>query len=241
MKQIKVTIWNEFRHEQNDPQVQAIYPLGIHQELATQLGVNTDFDITTATLDQPEHGLTNEVLDKTDVLVWWGHKAHQEVSDVVVERVFARVMNGMGLIVLHSGHDSKIFHKLCGTSSGMLKWRAEGDKERLWVIDHSHPITRGIHEYIELPQEEMYGEYFNIPAPDELLFISWFQGGEVFRSGVTYRRGLGKLFYFRPGHERYPTYKNQQIIQVLANAIRWAVPFDGQMPITGNTRPLETK
>lgn len=241
MNKIRVTIWNEFRHEINDEQVRSIYPHGIHHELAQQLGKDTQLEISTATLDEPEHGLGGSRLDNTDVLVWWGHMAHEEVSDQVVEKVFQRVMDGMGLIVLHSGHGSKIFRKLCGTSSGMLKWREEGDKERLWVIDHTHPITRGIHEYIELPAEEMYGEYFNIPTPDELLFISWFEGGEVFRSGVTYRRGLGKVFYFRPGHERFPTYKNPDIIRVLDNAVHWAAPTDVIPPIIGNTEPLESR
>ena len=239
MENIKVTIWNEFRHEKSDEEVRNVYPDGIHEELKKQLGVNKEFVIKTATLDEPENGLTDEVLNNTDVLLWWGHMSHEEVLDEVVEKVRQRVLHGMGLIVLHSGHGSKIFTKLCGTNTGELKWREEGEKERLWVVDYSHPIVEGIEEYIELEHEEMYGEPFGIPAPDELVFISWFAGGEVFRSGVTYKRGLGKIFYFRPGHESYPTYKDKNVIKVLTNAINWAKPLNYPKSIIGNTKPLE--
>ncbi|GAF19454.1 hypothetical protein JCM19046_4106 [Bacillus sp. JCM 19046] len=152
-----------------------------------------DHQVKTATLDEPEHGLTNDVLEQTDVLIWWGHVAHDEVSDEVVARVHKRVLEGMGLIVLHSGHFSKIFKTLMGTSCD-LKWREADEKERLWVVSPSHPIADGIDEYFELEKEEMYGEHFDIPNPDEVVFMSWFQGGEVFRSGCTFNRGNGKIF-----------------------------------------------
>lgn len=234
---VKVTVWNEYRHEQSNPKVKEIYPLGIHGTIAEFLS-NAEYEVTTATLHQPEHGLTDEVLNGTDVLVWWGHMAHHEVDDNIVEKVRQRVLNGMGLIVLHSGHFSKIFKVLMGTSCD-LKWREAGEKERLWVIDPSHPIAEGIGEYIELEHEEMYGEHFDIPAPDELIFTSWFEGGEVFRSGVTYKRGNGKIFYFRPGHETYPTYHNQEIQKVIVNAVKWAQPVDRNRPVYGNVQPLE--
>lgn len=239
MENIKVTIWNEFRHEKSDEEVRKVYPNGIHEELKKQLGVDEQLVIRTATLDEPENGLTDEVLNDTDVLLWWGHMSHEEVLDEVVEKVRQRVLHGMGLIVLHSGHGSKIFTKLCGTNTGELKWREQGEKERLWVVDYSHPIVEGIGEYIELEHEEMYGEPFGIPAPDELVFISWFAGGEVFRSGVTYKRGLGKIFYFRPGHESYPTYKNEAVIKVIKNAVKWAKPLNYPKSVVGNTKPLE--
>ncbi|WP_304944218.1 ThuA domain-containing protein [Vallitalea guaymasensis] len=239
MENIKVTIWNEFRHEKSDEEVRKVYPNGIHEELKKQLGVDKQLVIRTATLDEPENGLTDEVLNDTDVLLWWGHMSHEEVLDEVVEKVRQRVLHGMGLIVLHSGHGSKIFTKLCGTNTGELKWREQGEKERLWVVDYSHPIVEEIGEYIELEHEEMYGEPFGIPAPDELVFISWFAGGEVFRSGVTYKRGLGKIFYFRPGHESYPTYKNEDVIKVIKNAVKWAKPLNYPKSVVGNTKPLE--
>lgn len=233
---MNITIWNEYRHEQENETIKQIYPDGIHQVIADCL--SSEHNVSTATLDEPEHGLTNERLNKTDVLIWWGHKAHDEVNDEVVEKVRQRVLQGMGLIVLHSGHFSKIFKSLMGTSCD-LKWRESDDKERLWVVDPTHPITESLPSYIELTQEEMYGEHFDIPTPDETIFISWFEGGEVFRSGVTYKRGKGKVFYFRPGHESYPTYYHPQIQQVIKNGVNWARPIETPTPEYGNARPLE--
>lgn len=237
MKKIRVTIWNEFRHERTNPLAKEVYPEGIHRVLAEELSA-FGYSTGTATLDEPEHGLTDETLESTDVLIWWGHLAHDEVEDRIVEKINERVLKGMGLIVLHSGHYSKIFKKLMGTTCA-LKWREADEKERLWVVDPSHPIVEGIGEYIELEKEEMYGEHFDIPTPDELLLVSWFEGGEIFRSGCTYKRGQGKIFYFRPGHETYPTYYNKNVIRVIANAVQWAGSGKGANPIYGNAEPLE--
>ncbi|MGG5253501.1 ThuA domain-containing protein [Neobacillus sp. SM06] len=234
---VKVTVWNENRHEQKNPKVREVYPEGIHGAIAQFLQA-AGMDVQTATLDEPEHGLTDEVLNNTDVLVWWGHIAHSEVQDEIVEKVQQRVLDGMGLIVLHSGHFSKIFKKLMGTSCD-LKWREANEKERIWVVDPSHPIAEGLGESIELEREEMYGEHFDIPVPDQLVFVSWFEGGEVFRSGCTYSRGNGRIFYFRPGHETYPTYHNKEIQQVIINAVNWAKPVDRKRPVYGNAKPLE--
>jgi trehalose utilization protein len=234
---IRVTVWNEARHEQQNPKVAAIYPNGIHGAIASVFAA-PEFSVQTATLDQPEHGLTDALLENTDVLFWWGHLAHTEVSDEIVARVKARVLAGMGLVVLHSGHFSKIFKVLMGTSCD-LKWREANDRERIWTVAPGHPIAAGLPENILLLSEEMYGEHFDIPTPEELVFVSWFSGGEVFRSGCTYRRGTGKIFYFRPGHETYPTYHHPQIRQVLQNAARWAAPSLGALPVYGNAQPLE--
>ncbi|KMY50168.1 ThuA domain-containing protein [Peribacillus loiseleuriae] len=234
---IKVTVWNENRHEKKNPVVGDIYPNGIHGTIAEFL-TEAGFEAGTATLDEPENGLTDEILNNTDVLIWWGHLAHGEVKDEVVHKVHQRVLDGMGLIVLHSGHFSKIFKSLMGTSCD-LKWREAGEKERLWVVAPSHPIVEGIGEYIELAKEEMYGEHFDIPVPDELIFTSWFEGGEVFRSGCAYNRGNGKVFYFRPGHETYPTYHNKDIQRVIVNAVKWAQPIKSNRPVYGNSQPLE--
>ena len=239
MANINVTIWNEYRHEKAEEHIRAIYPDGIHNAIKKYLDTVPGLNVRTATLDEPENGLPKEVVDSTDVMLWWGHMAHGEVKDEVVERVWQRVQEGMGLIVLHSGHASKIFQKITGTRSYSLKWREDGDKERLWVIDHSHPIVQGIGDYIELEHEEVYGETFEIPNPDELLFISWFEGGEVFRSGLTYKRGSGKIFYFRPGHESVPTYHNEKVLKVIENAVFWAAPTVYPKYDTGYVRPLE--
>ncbi|EXX87722.1 PalA [Paenibacillus darwinianus] len=234
---VRVTVWNEFLHEKVHEEVTKVYPDGIHNTLAK--GISEDgIKVRTATLEQPEHGLTEEVLNETDVLVWWGHMGHEQVEDRIVERVHNRVMNGMGLIVLHSGHFSKIFKKLMGTGCD-LKWREAGEKERIWTVNPAHPIAAGIPEQFVLENEEMYGEHFDIPAPDELIFISWFEGGEVFRSGCTFSRGQGKIFYFRPGHETYPTYYNPLVLQVIKNGVRWAAPSGAAAPVRGNHNPLE--
>lgn len=222
-KPLNVTIWNEFWHERNNPTVGAIYPDGIHAVLAEALGRRGFGSVRTATLDQPEHGLAAGVLESTDVLLWWGHMKHGEVSDDIVRRVHDHVLRGMGLVVLHSAHYSKIFKLLMGTAC-TVNWREDGEKERLWVIAPEHPIAAGLGRYVELPKEEMYGEPFEIPTPDELVFVSWFQGGEVFRSGAVYHRGRGKVFYFRPGHETFPTYHDATIQDIIANGVRYVAP-----------------
>lgn len=238
---IRVTVWNEFRQEHSDEPVRRIYPDGIHTAIADGLEAadgSADLEVRTATLDQPEHGLTDEVLAATDVLTWWGHVAHPEVADAVVDRVQARVLDGMGLVVLHSGHFSKIFKRLMGTTCD-LKWREDGRRERLWIVDPSHPIGAGLDETFVLPEEEMYGEHFDIPAPDELVGISWFEGGEVFRSLATWRRGRGRVVYFRPGHETHPTYFDANVRRVIANSTRWAAQDRGARPTHGNPGPVE--
>ena len=239
MGNIRVTVWNEYRHEKESEAISAVYPDGIHGAIAEGLR-EAGYDVGTATLDEPEHGLTEAVLAETDVLVWWGHKAHGDVDEGIVDRVQKRVLDGMGLIVLHSGHFSKIFKRLMGTTCD-LKWREANERERLWVVAPGHPITEGIGEYIELAHEEMYGEHFDIPAPETLVFVSWFEGGEVFRSGCCYSRGAGKIFYFRPGHETFPTFYNPEIRRVIANGVRWAAPVNGPARTFGNIKvPLET-
>ncbi|WP_067844279.1 ThuA domain-containing protein [Amphibacillus sediminis] len=234
---MKVVVWNENRHEKQNPIVADIYPKGIHGAIAEFL-TKAGHDVSTATLDEPGHGLDGNKLADTDVLIWWGHLAHHEVDDQLVEEIHQRVLDGMGLIVLHSGHFSKIFKRLMGTGCD-LKWREADDRERLWVVDPSHPITAGLDQYFELEKEEMYGEHFDIPAPDQLIFISWFEGGEVFRSGATYQRGRGKVFYFRPGHETYPTYYDQNVQTVIKNAVNWAAPLATPIHKYGNVQPLE--
>ena len=234
---MKITVWNEFRHEKHDDEVKRVYPNGIHETVSAFLK-EAGYEVGTATLDEPEHGLTQEVLDATDVLVWWGHMAHGEVADEVVNRVHQRVLDGMGLIVLHSGHFSKIFKKLMGTSCD-LKWREAGENERLWVVNPNHPIVEGIGETIELEHEEMYGEHFDIPAPDELVLVSWFKGGEVFRSGCVFNRGQGKIFYFRPGHETFPTYYHSDVQKVIINAAKYVAPTQRPKPVYGNVKPIE--
>lgn len=218
---VRVVVWGENVHEQTNKIVSDLYPDGMHGCIAAGLNNDPSIRAETATLQEPEHGLPAARLAETDVLIWWGHAAHGDVCDEVVERVAENVHAGMGLIVLHSGHFAKIFKRLMGTPCN-LTWREAGERERLWVTSRNHPIVAGLPDHFELENEEMYGEPFGIPEPLETVLISWFQGGEVFRSGVTYKRGAGNVFYFRPGHETYPTYYDTNVQQVLKNAVHWA-------------------
>lgn len=220
---IRVTVWNEGRHEKTDESIAKLYPEGIHGAIAGYLRKDDGMEVRTATLDEPENGLPDEILNNTDVLIWWGHQVHGEVKDEIAEKIYSNVLRGMGFIALHSSHIAKPFVRLMGTSC-TLKYRHIGEKERIWVIEPAHPIAEGIGEYFELEQEEMYGERFDIPAPDTLVFAGWFQGGELFRSGCCYNRGYGKVFYFQPGHEEYPIYYNQNVLRIISNAVKWARP-----------------
>lgn len=225
---MKVTVWNEYLHEKENPEATKVYPNGIHECIAEFLKAD-DVEVRTATLQDPECGLTEEILADTDVLVWWGHKGHNEVPDEVVERIHTHIMGGMGLIALHSAHFSKIFKKVMGTSC-TLKWRNDV-RERVWTIMPNHPIAEGVDESFVLENEEMYGEPFDIAKPDDVIFIGWFRGGEVFRSGCTWTRGNGKIFYFQPGHETNPSFKNENVQKILQNAVRWACPIKKNIKI----------
>ncbi len=235
---IRVTVWNENVHETTQPDIAAIYPDGIHGAIAAGLTdlLGDDAVVRTATLQEPEHGLTEEILADTDVLTWWGHMAHGEVSDEVVERVQRHVLAGMGLLVLHSGHFSKIFIRLMGTTCS-LAWRNDAERELVWTVKPGHPIAEGVEQPIVIGQQEMYGEHFDIPDPDELVFVSSFGGGEVFRSGVTFTRGRGRIFYFSPGDQEYPVYFHAQIRRVLANGVRWAAPTSSGRALPEVTNP----
>jgi trehalose utilization protein len=237
---VRVTVWGENVHERNEPEVRALYPDGMHATIAAGLTESLGAErvqVRTATLEQPEHGLPQDVLDNTDVLTWWGHIAHDQVSDEVVDRVHQAVLGGMGLLVLHSAHYSKIFKALLGTTCD-LRWRNDGERELVWTVDPSHPITAGVPNPIVIDAQEMYSEPFAIPAPDELIFISSFAGGEVFRGGCTFTRGAGRIFYFSPGDQEYPVYHHPDVKRVLANGVEWATPRLRQAPTGSPQSPL---
>lgn len=237
MSSCRVLVWNEFRHERNNEQVKAIYPQGMHQTLAAALRL-AGLEVSTATLDDPEHGLSAPQLAAADALLWWGHAHHADVSDAAVERVAQRVLEGMGLVALHSAHFSKIFRRLMGTSCD-LKWRVDPpSRERLWVTRPGHPILAGIDDHFTLEREEMYGEFFDVPEPLETLLISHFDGGEVFRSLMTWTRGAGRVVYFRPGHETFPTYHDRNVLRIIENAARWAAQRDRPPAIRFGHHPL---
>lgn len=221
-KPLRVTVWNEFVHEREYPNIRAVYPEGIHGCLRRFLEKEQDIAVTCVTLDMPHQGITKELLDNTDVLIWWSHARQDDITDESVRLVRDAVHSGMGLIALHSAHFSRIMRDLLGTTM-TLHWR-HGDREKLWCIDPTHPIAQGVPACIDIPEEEMYGECFDIPKPEEIIFIGWFAGGEVFRSGVTFTRGRGRIFYFQPGHEEASVYEHPDIQRVIMNAVRWAAP-----------------
>ncbi len=235
---IRITVWNEYWHEKVSARVAEIYPRGIHNAIADFLKENKRFEVQTATLGDPENGLSDELLENTDVLIWWGHKIHDKVPDSAAERAKKRVLEGMGLIALHSSHMSKPFRLLMGTTC-TLKWRKAGEKERLWNILPTHPIARGVGEYFELKHTEMYGERFDIPKPDDIVFLSWFAGGEVFRSGCTWTRGNGRIFYFQPGHETFPIYYDKTVQKIICNAAQWCAPVMFKRLDCEKVEPLE--
>lgn len=235
---IRVTVWNEYLHEINQQEVAEIYPNGIHGCIKAFLEENPEITVKTATLAMENHGLTEEILNETDVLIWWGHMAHDKVSDETAQLVQKHVLAGMGLVALHSAHHSKPMKLFMGTTLN-LKWR-HNDRERVWCINPSHPIAKGVPEQFVLEKEEMYGEPFDIPEPDEIVFMGWFAGGEVFRSGVTFRRGKGRIFYFQPGHEEYPIYHDKNVQRVIENAVFWACENSERTEIPcENPKPLE--
>lgn len=216
---MNIVIYNEGLHDKQD-WMKSVYPTGIHGALKETLEAPEN-TITIITLDNVDD-ITQQLLSETDVLLWWGHGAHHLVPDSVSTLVTEAIQKGMGFIALHSAHMSKPLRQVLGTSC-TLKWR-DNDSERVWITAPAHPIAAGLPEYFELPQEEMYGEFFDIPRPDDVVFMGWFNGGELFRSGVTFTRGLGKIFYFQPGHEEYPIYYNEYVRKILRNAVAWAAP-----------------
>ena len=222
---IRVTVWNENLHERTIPEIKAVYPDGIHGEIASIFKDDKNIEVKCVTMDMENQGLSRELLENTDVLIWWSHALNDEVTDENAAMVSEFIMRGMGFVALHSAHMCKVLRRILGTTM-TLKWR-DNDSERIYVTAPSHPIASGIPEYFDLPHEEMYGEYFDIPKPDDVIFTGWFKGGCVFRSGVTFSRGSGKIFYFQPGHEEFPIYRNPIIRKIIKNAVNWAAPTDG--------------
>ncbi|MBP5209898.1 MAG: ThuA domain-containing protein [Clostridia bacterium] len=218
---IRVTVWNEFTHEKNDPEARAQYPDGIHVAVRDFLSVDSGLTIRTATLDQPACGLPDEVLFDTDVLVWWGHMRHADVDDATVERIRRRVYAGMGFVALHSAHHSKPFRAILGTT-GNLTWGRE-QKALVWNLAPTHPIAAGLPSHFEL-FEEMYGEPFFIPRPDDVIFGTWYEDGNLFRGGCTWTCGLGRVFYFHPGHETCASFHHPLVQEIIRRGVRWAAP-----------------
>ncbi|GHU07892.1 trehalose utilization protein ThuA [Spirochaetia bacterium] len=243
---IRVTVWNEYGKEQEGKEVSDVYPNGMHEAIAAFLNKDPEISAKTSTMRDSEQGLSEALLAETDVMLWWGHIHHNEVEEKYVQRVIDSVHSGMGIIFLHSAHQSRPFLRLLGTS-GRLSWREANERERLWTATPGHPIAQGVPEQFVIEHDEMYSEPFGIPEPLSTVFIGWFQGGNVLRSGVTFMRNNGRIFYFQPGHETFPVYHNVHVQRILTNAVKWSHPVGPRIdakncpndkeplePLTGN-------
>ena len=222
-EKIKVTVWNEYMDEQKRSEVASVYPEGLHKAIEAFLNKDAEISASVSIITDPEQGLSEQILNNTDVLVWWGHTHHNDVQDHLVKRVVEKVQQGMGIVFLHSAHKSKPFMNLLGTSCS-LGWREANEKSRVFTATPNHPIAAGIPQHFLIEHEEMYTEPFGIPEPETTVFISWFEGGNVFRSGVTFQREYGKIFYFQPGHETFPVYFHPAVQKVITNAVKWVKP-----------------
>jgi trehalose utilization protein len=155
--------------------------------------------------------------------VWWAHRAHDELPYERAAAVRDAVSAGMGFVALHSAHLSRPFVALMGTACS-LHWREADDRELVWCVAPGHPIFEGVPQPLVLERHEMYGEPFLIPPPDELVAVSWFSGGEVFRSVGVWTRGAGRVAYLSPGHETYPIYHRPEVQRLVANAVAHVAP-----------------
>ena len=222
MKKLRVTVWSEGLDPIIEPKAVACYPNDINTAIGEFLAANEDLEVALHSLNEAGNGLSQEILDNTDVLVWWSHLYNDQLSDEAAARVVNAVLDGMGLVLLHSSLHSKPARMLLGKCSNRGKYREVGERERVWLVNRSHPVAQGLpREYIEVENTEMYGEPYGIPEPEDLVFISWFEGGEVLRSGVSWHRGAGRIIFFAPGHEEFPVYYSPEIQTVVTNAVRW--------------------
>ncbi len=238
---IQVLVWDENpSHAPRD-----IYPRSIRGAVADGLCEfgRDEVVVRTAHQDEPEQGLSAAALAQTDVLVWWGHMRHSELNDAVIGRVAERVLHrGMGFVALHSAHYSKPFRTILDCT-GHLKggWSEADQPEEVRVCAPQHPIAHGVHDFT-LASEEMYGGPFDVPPPAVVVLQSYFPAtNRFFPSGIAWSvgagidpnfesgpgrgigqgEGVGRVFYFRPGHESVPTYFHTDVRRVLLNAVRW--------------------
>jgi trehalose utilization protein len=103
-------------------------------------------------------------------------------------------------------------------------WRADGEPSHVTTLLPDHPIAQGLPARWDIPQTEMYDEPHHIPQPDAVVLEERWDKGEQFRSGCAWQIGKGRVFYYRPGHETYPIYRQQENLLVIENAARWAAP-----------------
>jgi trehalose utilization protein len=276
---IRVVIWDE-----RQPAQKSVYPNFLGNHLAEYLrnserGRGARLQVRSVGIDDPEQGLSSDVLDNCDVLVWWGHQRHGEISADTAKGIVRRITSGqLSLIALHSAHWSRPFieamnerstrdalksltrrerknvqisyippdmrlmrkdEKLTpwwtktaganGTTQLQIKLpscvfpavRADAKPSHVRILAKNHPIARGVPETFDISQTEMYDEPFHVPTPDAVIFEERWDAGERFRGGCLWNLGAGKVFYFRPGHETYPVFKEAAPLRLVENAVRW--------------------
>lgn len=238
---MNITIFNEYHPNEHTGKAEKNYPGGIHIALKS-IFESQEYDVVTATQEQACNGLTDEILDNTDVLLWWSKNWDNELLNSVADKVVSRIREGMGAVFLHSAKNSKPFLRLTGTTSATapVSWKEPGESERLFVVSPAHPIAEGIPSGYVIPNEEPYCEYFDIPKPDDIVFLGGFGNGMCIRAGVTFTRGAGKIFFFQPGHDSFPVYNDKVIRRIILNAVNWAKPVAKPAPIAEETKPEQT-
>lgn len=205
-----------------------MYPNDVNAAIAEGLKGLAGWEVVTANIDEPGQGLGDELLKRTDVLIWWGHKRHQEVKDELVERIVRRVKaEGMGFIALHSSHFARPYRKLMGTACSWGEYKADGTSAKVIVKAPQHPIAQGVKDF-ELPKIERYGEPFAVPEPETVVLDGIYKkpdgNTEPGRMGLCWTIGKGRVFYLTPGHETYNDFFRPDIRQILRNAVEWAAP-----------------
>ena len=223
----RVVVWSEGTANV-DPGSKKVYPNDINAAIAEGLKPleARGWEIVTASLKDPEQGITDELLKGTDVLIWWGHKKHGDVKDELVARIVQRVKEeGMGFISTHSSHFAKPYKKIMGSPCTWREYKADGTSVKVIVKEPNHPITKGVKDF-SLPKIERYSEPFGVPEPESVpldgLYTKPDGKTEPGRMGLCWTIGKGKVFYFTPGHETYDDYFRPEVRQIFCNAVEWA-------------------
>ena len=218
-KKRRVVVWSEGTAPKN------VYPQDINAAIAEGLKPLKGWDIVTASINDPDQGLPEDMLNSASVLIWWGHQKHGAVSDALVDRIVKRVRDGgMGFIATHSAHYSKPLKAILGTPCGWKYYIDDGARVDLVVKAPSHPIALGVKNFT-LPHTERYGDPFEVPTPETVVFDGIYTlpngAAENAQQGMVWTVGKGRVFYFQPGHESYPIYFQDEIRHIFRNGVQW--------------------
>ncbi|MFH1372026.1 MAG: ThuA domain-containing protein [Planctomycetota bacterium] len=217
-----VVVWSEGTAPKN------VYPNDICGAIAEGLKELKDWDVVEARLSDPNQGLPDELLNRADVLIWWGHKKHNQVRDGLVDKIVSRVKDeGMGFISLHSSHFARPNIKLMGTPCSWKEYLGDSNTLKITVKDPNHPIARGVEDFT-IYHDERYSEPYAVPQPLAVVFEGTYTldngGTDTSRQGLTWEIGKGRVFYFQPGHETNPVFFDPNIRRIISNAVEWAAP-----------------